>query len=195
MCVSQEQCTGLGTQGLNESHTTTSVSIVFAPPWFTLRAGDNQFCHFCHRSSARDRDQYKSSTVCRLHSLQILLTKSRMARFLLCCLVASILVASHLANALPQELVVGSACQLEVLSLCQFLIDSLSKIDALFNFQLKPCSIFAFHRQFVICPGDHLRRADRRKKSGRMQQMLAQAGLGGQVGRFQKDRKHFTQIL
>ena len=144
-------------------------------------------------TSARDREQYKSSTLCRLHSLQILLTKSRMARFLLCCLVASILVASHLANALPQELVVGSACQLEVLSLCQFLIYFLLKIDACFNFQLKPCSFFVFSSS--ICPGDHLRRADRRKTSGRMQQMLAQAGLGGQVGRFQKDRKHFTQIL
>merc|ERR1712066_114628 len=51
-----------------------------------------------------------------MDSLQILLTKSRMARFVFCCLVASILVASHLANALPQELVVGSACQLEAIT-------------------------------------------------------------------------------
>merc|ERR1712066_724184 len=51
-----------------------------------------------------------------MDSLQILLTKSRMARFVFCCLVASILVASHLANALPQEMVVGSACQLEAIT-------------------------------------------------------------------------------
>ena len=52
-----------------------------------------------------------------------------------------------------------------------------------------------FHHQFVICPGDYIRRAGRRKTSGRMQQMLAQAGLGGQVSQFQKKTKHLIQIL
>ena len=131
----------LGTHGLNESHTTTPVVDCFCANVFYPQGGWQLILPIL---SARDRDQYKSSTVCRLHSLQILLTKSRMARFVFCCLVASILVASQLANALPQELVVGSACQLEVLSLCQFLIYSMLEINALFKCQLKHCSNFTF---------------------------------------------------
>ena len=140
--VLQEQCTGHTRVKWITHNDSCCRLFLFQRGLLTLPSG-RVTINFAN-SSARDRDQYKSSTVCLLHSLQILLTKSRMARFLLCCLVASILVASHLANALPQELVVGSACQLEVLSLCQFLIYSMLEINALFKCQSKHCSNFTF---------------------------------------------------